>query len=163
VVAFSLAVAGQTAKEKAVEPESIGVFFYLDPASQELKRLPTEDFKRHTSTHFASSTQSVQVSGEASSFRIASGDNAVFLFKVSEAQLEHVRLFEFEVKKSEREYELGKRKGRDVVNNTGLTVNIAKYGDSSYKLTPESPLKPGEYALTFGPTVFTFGVGGSGK
>jgi hypothetical protein len=40
-----------------------------------------------------------------------------------------------------------------------IPVNITKFGDSSYKLTAQSPLGPGEYALPSGPKVFTFSVG----
>src|SRR5215469_12784522 len=40
--------AAQTAIDKSPEPDSIGVFFYLDSSTQTLKRLPQEDFKRHS-------------------------------------------------------------------------------------------------------------------
>src|SRR5258708_35495922 len=64
MIAFSLVFcAAQTATDKAPEPDAIGVFFYLDPATQTLKRLPTEEFKRH-SGGFASVTHSVRVSGD---------------------------------------------------------------------------------------------------
>ena len=162
VFAFTLTAAGQTSSAKAAEPDSIGVFFYLDSASQTLKCLPQEDYKRHTSSGLAHTTQSVKVAGEASTFRVAS-DNAAFIFQAADVELPHVKLFLFAVKNSEREYELGTRKGRDLVTNKGVTINIAKYGQSSYKLTPADPLKTGEYALTYGGTLFTFGVGESGK
>lgn len=159
MIALSLVFcAAQTATEKAPEPDTIGVFFHLDSATQTLKRLPQEDFKKH-SGGFGSITQSVRVSGDASSFRCAANDKATFVFKVfKDEQAAGAKLFQFNVKGSEREYDLGKWKHRDYTPNTGLSVNVAKFGASSYKLTPEAPLSPGEYALTLGPTVFTFGV-----
>jgi hypothetical protein len=159
VIAVSLIIcAAQTATDKSLEPDSIGVFFYLDSSTQTLKRLPKEEFKRH-SGGFASITQSVRVSGDASSFRFAGNDKAAFVFKVfKDEQAAGAKLFQFNVKGSEREYDLGKWKRKDYTPNTGLSVNVAKFGESSYKLTPEAPLSPGEYALTLGPTVFTFGV-----
>lgn len=167
IVALSLNLcAAQTAAAKPAEPESIGVFFFLDPATQTLKRLPTEDFKRHSGSGFASAsvTQSVRVSGQASPMRIDANDKSVFVFKVfKEEQAAGAKLFQFSVKGSEREYDLGKWKRRDYTPNTGLAVNVAKFGDSSFKLTPEAPLAPGEYALTLGPQVFTFAVNGSGS
>jgi len=159
MMALSLSIsAAQTATAKPAEPQSIGVFFYLDSTTQTLKRLPTEDFKKH-SGGFASVTQSVRVSGQASSLRIEGNGKTIFVFKVfKDEQAAGAKLFQFTVKGSDREYDLGKWKRRDYTPNTGVTVNVAKFGESSYQLTPEAPLEPGEYALTLGPQVFTFAV-----
>ncbi len=83
VFTVALSAAGQSSGTKVLEPDSIGVFFYLDPASQTLKRLPQEDSKRHFSSGFAHTTQSVKVAGEASTFRVASGDSAAFIFQAT--------------------------------------------------------------------------------
>ena len=159
IIAVSLTIcAAQTAIDKPIEPESIGVFYCLDSASKTLKRLPQEEFKKHTGG-FGSVVTSVKVSGGASPFQIAGSDKAMFVFKVfKDEQASGAKLFQFDVKGSERAYELGKWKHRDYTTNTGLSVNVAKFGESSYKLTTETPLSPGEYALTLGPTLFTFGV-----
>ena len=150
--------AGQNAFGKAPEPDAIGVFFYLDPATQTLKRLPNEEFRRH-SGGFASLTTSIKVSGEASPLQIQSNPSITFVFKVfKEEAAAGAKLFRFEVKGSEREYELGKWKRRDYTPNPGVPVNISRLGDSSFTLSPATPLEPGEYALTLGPTVFTFSV-----
>jgi hypothetical protein len=159
MVALSLVIcAAQTATDKPLEPATIGVFFYLDSSAQTLKRLPQEGFKKH-SGGFGSITQSIRVSGDASSFSFAGNDKTTFVFKVfKDEEASRAKLFQFNVKGSEREYDLGKWKRRDFTPNEGLSVNVAKFGESSFKLTPETPLSPGEYALTLGPTVFTFGV-----
>jgi hypothetical protein len=164
MIALSLSIcAAQTATVKPPEPESIGTFFYLDSATQTLKRLPKEEFKKHSGGGFSSVVQSVKVSGGASSLHIAANDKTTFVFKVfKDEEASRAELFQFTVKGSEREYELGKWKRRDYTSNGGLSVNIAKFGESSYKLTPETPLSPGEYALTLGPSVFTFSVNASG-
>jgi hypothetical protein len=153
--------AAQTATDKPLEPASIGAFYYLDPASQSLKRLPQEDFKKHTGG-FGSITQSIRVSGDASSFHFPGSDKTAFVFKVfKDEEAAKAKLFQFNVKGSEREYDLGKWKRKDFTHNNGVSINVARFGNS-YKLTPETPLSPGEYALTLGPTVFTFGVSNSG-
>jgi len=155
--------AAQTAIDKPPEPESIGVFFYLDSATQTLKQLPTEEFKKHRGGTFSVSS-SVEVSGPASPFRLAANEKTTFVFKVfKDEEAGKARLFQFTIKGGEREYGLGKQKGRDYVPNPGLSISVAKFGESSYKLTPGVPLAPGEYALTMGPQVFTFGVSASGK
>lgn len=164
MIAVSLSIcAAQTTAKKPAEPDAIGVFFYLDPATQTLKRLPQEDFKRHTGG-FGAVTTSVRVSGDASQFHFAASDKTTFVFKVfKDEEASRAKLFQFNVKGSEREYDLGKWKRRDYTTNVGLSVDVAKFGESSYKLTPGTPLSPGEYALTLGPTVFTFGVSASGS
>ena len=147
----------QTATDKQMEPDSIGAFYYVDSSTNTLKRLPQEEFKRHTGG-FGSITQSIRVSGDASPFHFAGSDQAAFLFKVfKDEEASRAKLFQFNVKGSEREYDLGKWKRRDFTPNVGLPVNISKLG-GSFKLSPASPLSPGEYALTLGPTVYTFGV-----
>lgn len=156
-------LAAQTANVKTVsiktpEPEAIGVFYYLDSSAQTLKRLPKEDFKRHTGG-FGSITQSIHVSGNASSLSVGHADQTVLVFKVfKDEEAAKAKLFQFSVKGSDREYDLGKWKHRDFTPNEGVTINVAKFGESSYKLTPETPLNPGEYAVTLGPSVFTFSV-----
>jgi len=160
-IIVSLAFCGaQTATDKQMEPDSIGVFYYVDSSSNTLKRLPQEEFKRHTGG-FGSVTQSIRVSGGTSTFHFAGGEQAAFLFKVfKDEEASKAKLFVFNVKGSEREYPLGTWKRRDFTPNVGLPVNISKFG-TSFKLSPVSPLGPGEYALTLGPTVYTFGVNAS--
>ncbi len=156
MISFSLVIgSAQTASDKPPEPESIAVFYYLDSPSQTLKRLPQEEFKKHTGG-FGRAITSVKVAGEASSFHIAASDKATFVFKVfKDEQAAGARLYQFEVKGPERAYDLGKWSHRDYTPNTGLPVDVAKFGESSYKATPSTPLSPGEYALTLGPTLYT--------
>lgn len=152
----------QTATDKQMEPDSIGVFYYVDSSTNTLKRLPQEEFKRHTGG-FGSITQSIRVSGGTSTFHVAGSDQTAFLFKVfKDEEASRAKLFQFNVKSSEREYPLGTWKHRDFTPNVGLPINVSKFGRTSFKLSPASPLSPGEYALTLGPTVYTFGVNASG-
>lgn len=152
----------QTATDKQMEPDSIGVFYYVDSSTNTLKRLPQEEFKRHTGG-FGSITQSIRVSGGTSTFHVAGSDQTAFLFKVfKDEEASRAKLFQFNVKSSEREYPLGTWKHRDFTPNVGLPINVSKFGRTSFKLSPANPLSPGEYALTLGPTVYTFGVNASG-
>ena len=157
MVASLVVCAAQTAADKPPEPESIGAFYYFDASAKTLKLLPKEEFRRHTGGRRPVVT--IKVEGAASSFHVAQGDQKTFVFKVfKDEEAGKARLYQFNVKGSERDYELGNWKGRDYMANAGLAVNVGKFGESSYKLTPDAPLAPGEYALTMGPTVFTFGV-----
>jgi hypothetical protein len=167
LIALSLSTcAAQTAADKPPEPESIGIFFYLDSATQTLKRLPKEDWKRHSKAGWTSVATDIKLDGASSSFRIPASAKAIFVFRASEDSAEKAKLCRFTIKGDRREFEEGKWKRRDYQPNPGVTVDIAKFGDSSYKIVPEAPLEPGEYALFTGDTgavVFTFGVDASGR
>jgi len=165
LAALSLGVSGgQTGPGKPQEPESIGPFFYQDSATQTLKRLPSEAYTRH-SGGFLTYSDVVKVAGAASPFRISASDKTAFIFKVfKDVVAGKAELFQFTVKGQEREYDLVlKSKHGDSETNRGLAVNVSKFGESSYKLTPDVALGPGEYALTTGELVFTFGVDSPGK
>src|ERR1022692_2814473 len=98
---------------KPPEPESIGVIYYLELATESLKRLPTEDYKKHRGGTFTI-TDNVVVHGQSSSFHIPSGGKAVFVFKVfKEEQAGGVLLFRFTAEGKNRGYELGKWHRRD--------------------------------------------------
>ncbi len=160
LLALSLGVcaAGQTVSSKPPEPESINVFYYLDSATQTLKRLPTEPAAIHRSTGL-SVTVSIVLSGTHSPFRVAAGDKPTFIFKdPTPTRAETARLFQCTVKGKTREYELAKKKGKDETHNRGLAANLINFQGSSYTLTPELPLDPGEYVVTTGTLAFTFGV-----
>jgi hypothetical protein len=167
LIALSLSTcAAQTAIDKPPEPESIGVFFYLDSATQTLKRLPKEDWKRHNKAGWTTVTTEIKLDGTSSSFRIPADAKNIFVFRASEDSAEKAKLYRFAIKGDRREFEPGKWKRRDYQPNPGVTVDIAKFGESSYKIVPETPLEPGEYALFTGDTaavVFTFGVDPSGR
>jgi hypothetical protein len=150
--------AAQTEANKPSEPESIGVFFYLEPATQALKELPKEEYKKHRGAGWATVTDSVKVSGPVSTFHITSNDKATFVFKATGETAQKAELYRFTVKDGWREYEIGKWKRRDFLPNAGLPLTLAQFGSSSYKVTPQAPLEPGEYALTMGPSVYTFSV-----
>ena len=160
VLALSAGIcAGETATAKAPEPETIGAYFYLDAASQTLKRLPKEEWKRHHGTGFSTFTDNIKVEGAESSFHI-SENKPTFVFKVfKDEDAGKTKLFRFEAKGGGREYELAKWKRKDVTYNEGVTLNVSKFGTSSYAITPESPLEPGEYAIAAGSLVVTFAVG----
>src|ERR1035438_4429686 len=158
--------AAQTATNKPPEPELIGVFFYLDSATQTLKPLPREEYKTH-SGGFTTITQEVKLDGTASSFHISSNDKVAFVFRASEESAEKAKLYRCSINGGRREVVLGKLHRADFKPNPGLPVDITKFGESSYKIVPQAPLDPGEYALLTGvtqtPVMFTLGVSPSGR
>jgi hypothetical protein len=159
--------AKQTEKIKTPEPEMLGVFCDLDPSTQTLKALPKEEFKKEVhhawgSAFYRRATTIITVHGETSMFHIPAGRSDVFVIRTSAETALNIKLFPFKIKKNMREYELGVAHGYllsgNVENEFGITVDVACYGDSLYKVTTPAPLVPGEYALTDGRHVFTFSI-----
>jgi len=156
LVVLSIASQAQ-APAKPADPDLIGVVYSMDPASHELKRLPSDTLKTHQAQGFAKVTVMARIDGAASTFRIAGGDKITLVFSaVGEAAMK-VRAYSCVVKEGRRECDIAKF-GRGSTPAPGVSASLAKYGDSSYKLTPDQPLTPGEYAVVFDDKVFTFGV-----
>ena len=64
-------------------------------------------------------------------------------------------------KKNLRQCEIVKIKGtysKERETFQGTPIEITKFGDSSYKVVPKSPLGPGEYRMDLGGRLFTFGI-----
>jgi hypothetical protein len=93
-----------------------------------LKRLPKEDFEKHTkAVPFGSITNTVRVAGEQSPFHINATDPATFLFKVfKDEDAGGARLYQVTVKAAQREFETGKWKRSDFKPNSGLSVIVSK-------------------------------------
>jgi hypothetical protein len=151
----------QNTPAKPIEPSAIGVVYRLDPTSQELKKLPDEHWKQAShATGMNTLTYSVEVSGDSSSFRLKASERVDFVFQTGSP--EKVSLYRFDQKKNKRRFDYEKGHGYDLRQGLeairGLPADVSKYGESSYKLVPASPLPPGEYAINIAGEVYTFGV-----
>jgi hypothetical protein len=159
ILACTLSICmAQTEASKPSEPEALGVFFYVDSTTQTLKELPKEDYKKHRGSGWATITDNVKVAGAGSSFHITSNDKITFVIRTSQELAQKAKLFQFTVKDGNREYQLGKWHRRDFQENPGLPLTAAQFGNASFKVTSQSSLEPGEYALTTGFAVYTFTV-----
>jgi len=150
----------QTAPAKPVEPTAIGIIYLIAPSTQELKKLPSEQSKQmFERCGFGKACNYVMVSGNASSFRLKANEKAEFAFQTGSP--EKVSLYLFEHKKNDRQFLTEKiappmKGGSEEIR--GLSIEVSKYGESSYKLLPASPLTPGEYAIIIAGEIYTFGV-----
>ncbi len=153
-VSLGIATA-QSAPGKPAEPTAIGVAFRLDPTSQELRRLPNEDWKP-AGPSMGNNLIYAVVPGSKSAFRLKAGEKVEFVFNTGKP--ESVSLYRFEQKKDKRRFGYGRVGVVRDDSIKGLHVNLSKYGESSYKLAPVSALNPGEYAIVIADEVFTFGI-----
>ncbi|MGA3082763.1 MAG: hypothetical protein ABSD44_15535 [Terracidiphilus sp.] len=146
---------GQSSTGKPAEPAAIGVVFYLDSSTQELKPLPNEQWKAKGRPGWTTATGVIEVSGVRSAFRINSGEKTEFIFKTEHP--ETVSIYAFVLKKDHRQFDLVKV-GRERETIQGIPAELTKFGDSSYRLVPNSPLGPGEYVINMAGKMFTFGI-----
>jgi hypothetical protein len=153
------ACSAQSATIKPPEPAAIGEVNLLDSSSQTLKPLPRETWKAKGRPGWRTATGSIEITGEGSAFRMSASEKPEFVFKTGTP--EAVKLYIFVQKKGARSSDLVKIKAgwtqeRDYA--PGIPVEITKFGESSYKLVPRSPLAPGEYGIDLSGGLFTFGV-----
>jgi len=152
----------QSAPIQPAEPDAIGVVFYLDSANNKLVPLPDEPYKavgHPKGLGFGGATGVIVLDGTDSAFRIPNSDKLAWVVRVSNPEV--VKLYLFTRKKKTREAELARAGfgGTSIKQFTGIPLLVTKYGDSSFKLTPESHLEPGEYAIDLpGGKMFTFGI-----
>ena len=161
LLAFVLCPAFCQSPTKPIEPDILGVAFLLDSTNQALKPLADEHFKSQIKRSGWTWVNGViVVDGEHSTVRIAGGKQIEFVFKVEHP--ESVKLYQATVEKNQRIFTVVKSHGAGTHEETVPSIDavLTKYGDSSYKLVPQSPLVPGEYAVMYGRKVMTFGIDG---
>jgi hypothetical protein len=103
----------------------------------------------------------IEVAGAHSPVRITSGKPIEFVFKVEHP--ESVKLRQSAQGKNERMFVIVRSHGAGSTEEVipSIPATLTKYGESSYKLAPDSILAAGEYAITYGSKVMTFGIDGN--
>jgi hypothetical protein len=146
----------QPATAKPVEPKAIGVVYRLDPTSQELKKLPDEQWHEKPGPWPHSYDTYLELNGGHSSFRMKAGEKIEFVFNTGSP--EKVSLYRFILKKDKRQFQAASATWTGYQGIKGLPVEVSKYGESSYQLVPASQLDSGEYAVIIAGEFFTFGI-----
>jgi len=170
LTAFSLLpLAGQEAK-KVQEPEYIGIVFSLDTTGA---LLPLERQQPIVQTKvkafgYGGAKSSTVFKGAKSPVRFKAGQDIQFVVRLSAGGMEpnsFVKLYSLAVSKDQREFVMAKAgsMGFNAQSSGGesqLSLNFAKYGEQSYKISPATPLPPGEYEFVSpsGQDRFLFGI-----
>ncbi|MBK9529227.1 MAG: hypothetical protein IPO41_13150 [Acidobacteria bacterium] len=169
IVTFTM-VRRNTAAQKAVEPEYLSVFFFLEDSGilKPLERQTPESKIKVKGLGFGGGEGYLQIVGEQSPVRFKSNTKFEFVVLVASQQtdpMSFIQLFSFEKTKGIRRLMMAKvgsmgMSSKNVTNQNAVSFNAAKYGTSSFKISPASELKPGEYCLITANsmTAFCFGV-----
>src|SRR5258708_11240774 len=149
---------------KVQEPEYLGVVAVLDSsgALQPLERQRAKHQSKANVLGFIKGT--TVISGAHSPIRFPADQPLEFVVKLETAGFDPfliVRLVPLAVAKDNREFVIIKTGAMGFsprVNDTLIALNIANYGERSYRIVPVDPLPPGEYAIDSGTFTFCFGI-----
>lgn len=136
-----------------LEPEAIGVVHVSDQQAKSLaplERNVAQVVKGLLNMFF-------EIDGERSPVRVSHpGEQILLVALAGGADPTKIQLYAMESKRGKRKFTFAKGKGG--AGNT--SINVARYGKSSYRLNPVKPLQQGEYcfSVTTSNDVFCFGV-----
>jgi hypothetical protein len=144
--------------KKVQEPEYLGIFFLLDSATGSLiplERQPAEHKATTKVLGWGGGKSIIEIKGEKSPIRFKEGRKLEFVVRVSSQLVDPMsilQLFSLESKKGNRQLVTTKAgcmgiSIKRVMNEKMVPFNSAKYGESSFKITPAQNLSPGEYTL----------------
>lgn len=165
---FAVALTGaliqttQAQENKVVEPTAIGIIYWLDPSNGALVQLDRENTNIKSSPGFFKSSAKLRVNGVKAAMRLKPSKPEFVMQLANGVDPTKIKLYLLTVTGGKRETVI-----LTVVAFGGakselktLTVDVTKYGQSSYKLTPAQPLAPGEYVLvaTDSTDAYCFGV-----
>ena len=146
------------------KPDYIVIVYYLDPSAKllALDRQVPRPKASLKAFGFGGAKAIVELGSEKASLRIPSNKELSFVVELPiGVDPREFQLYPFAVRNGKRELVISSGsvfKGQRVF--LPIQINISKYGENSYKLTPGSELAAGEYAFMAGGSteVFCFGV-----
>jgi hypothetical protein len=147
-IALSLcAITAISQERKLPEPESIGVFYYLDAVNESLLPLDRQ-VAVGKKRGLIKEQIVVQLVGEKSSVRLKTNQKMEFVVNLPNGiDPNKYHLYLFDVKKGKREIVLAQSTMTGAKSNfVQVPCNITKFG-GAYKFTPSQTLAAGEYGF----------------
>lgn len=157
-------------KKTVAEPEYIGVFFYLEENGNlvALERQTPESKFKLKALGYGGGESLLRIKGEKSTVRFKVDQKLAFVVRVSSQSIDPVSVidfFRFNSKKGYRQITVAKVGtigigAKTTVSEFAVQFNVAKFGESSFKIVPANALTPGEYCLSGSGTQdgFCFGI-----
>jgi hypothetical protein len=149
---------GQEALAKVTEPEYNMAFFALDATTGALTPLERKQGNSQAKVRalgYGGVNGLTVFTGESSPVRFKEDQKVQFVFRMDSAGTDPSTLVTLEVlNRGKGKRELKTFQARVFVGKTGTTsgessksLNFARYGEHSYRISPADPLPKGEYAL----------------
>ena len=164
VAVFSCATSVLVAQDapRVQEPEYLGIVAALDSRG-DLRPLERQKPKYESKMHLAGFKATTIYPGAHSPIRFSASQPLEFVVKLDTAgydPFQIVRIVPLAVAKDNRQFLIMKSAiGFSArVNDTFIAINVAMYGQNSYRIVPVDPLPPGEYAIESGTLAFCFGI-----
>lgn len=157
-------------KKTMAEPEYIGVFFYLEENGNlvALERQTPEVKMKVKALGYGGAESLLRIKGEQSTVRFKADQKLTFVVRVSSQSIDPVSIidfYRFNSKKGYRQLTITKvgtmgMNSKTTVSEFAVQFNVAKYGESSFKVVPANTLLSGEYCLSGKGTQdgFCFGI-----
>jgi hypothetical protein len=147
---------------KVVEPETIGVIYWRDPANNTLVPLDRQTAATKASGAFTVKIR-IQLKGQKASVRLKADPKPEFIVQLANGvDPNKFRLYPFKISGDKRESVVGTASafGGTKLDQGTFSFNVTKYGQNSYKLIPTQPLPEGEYAFNAPDSneAFCFGI-----
>lgn len=138
-----------TQDNKAPEPETIGVLFYRDPATNTLLPLDRETISVKVSPGFFKASAKIRVKGVSAKLRLKAAPKPEFIIQLANGvDPNKIKLYLLKIDGDKRVTTVATASGfgSKTELNT-LPFDVTKWGQNSYKLVPSQPLVPGEYTF----------------
>lgn len=156
VLAPSIPAAAQDTP-KPQEPDYVNSFFLLDSGTtlKPLEREPVGIGSKHSPFGLGGSGVSYEIQNDHSPIRIPAGAPIEIIVKLEKPDVDPatiVLLYPLKVVKEKRQLLISGASfmalhSKSDLQSKQLQMTFTKYGQSSVKITPASPLAPGEYAI----------------
>jgi hypothetical protein len=146
IVTLSPAAGAQ--ENKVVEPETIGIIFWRDPATNALVPLDRETISVKASPGFFKASAKLRVNGVAARLRLQNQKPEFIVQLANGVDPNKIKLYLLKVDGGKRVTTVATASAFGSTSQLQtLPFDVTKYGQNSYKLTPSQPLVPGEYVL----------------
>ncbi len=144
--------------QQVKEPEYANSVFLLesDGTLKPLERQTPSAGVKIKAMGFGGGSSSMVFNGAKSPVRISADQKPKFIVRLAAGDVDPSTLIQFfalKPTKDKRELQVGKagfmaRGAKTTMNDTAIPFSVTKYGNSSFKVIPNSSLEPGEYALS---------------
>jgi len=145
----TLSVIARAQENKVPEPETIGILFWRDPATNALVPLDRETISVKASPGFFKASAKLRVDGVSARLRLNAAPRPEFIVQLANGvDPNKIKLYLLKVDGGKRVTTIATASAFGSKSELQtLPFDVTRYGQNSYKLTPSQILVPGEYTF----------------